>query len=643
MAAEIESLLRGEHADPFRFLGAHPAESAGETGVVIRAFLPHAKEVWVVPTEPGLAPAMMARLHAGGLFQAYFAGATKVFPYRLQVSVADQPVQTVEDPYRFPPLLSDLDLHLINEGNHLQLYNKLGAHPCTVQGVAGVLFAVWAPNAAGVSVVGDFNGWDGRRHPMRVRGSSGVWELFVPALAEGSSYKYEVRSATTHEAQQKADPVGSFAEVRPKTASIVHSLDRYRWNDAQWMARRASRNVLEAPMAVYEVHLGSWDRVWNPAGGQGNRFLTYRELSERLVPAVQELGFTHIELLPVMEHPFDGSWGYQTLGYFAPTSRFGPPEDLMLFIDRCHQANLGVILDWVPGHFPNDWHGLMRFDGTCLYEHADPKKGQHPDWGTLIFNYGRNEVRGYLLSNALYWVDQFHADGLRVDGVASMLYLDYSRQPGEWIPNAYGGNENLEAIAFLKQFNTLLHQRPGVFTVAEESTAWPGVSRPAHLGGLGFTFKWNMGWMHDILEYMAKEPVHRKYHHNLLTFVMLYAFHENFVLPLSHDEVVHGKGSLQHKMPGDEWQRFANLRLLYGYMYGQPGKKLLFMGAEFGQSAEWNADAALEWWLLEFDPHRKLRRYVADLNRLYREQAALHEVDFSPAGFEWIDFHDWER
>ena len=536
LTAEMERILRGEHSDPFRFLGAHASESEGTAGIAIRAFLPEAEEVMVVFAERDRSPVKMRRIHSKGFFETFIAGRQELSPYRLQVSAAGKPAQTLEDPYRFPPLLSDLDLHLINEGNHLHLYNKLGSHLCTVQGVAGVRFAVWAPNAAGVSVVGDFNGWDRRRHLMRVRGSSGVWELFVPELKEGTRYKYEIRATGTHEIQQKTDPVGFLTEVRPKTASIVHSLDRYRWNDAQWMTQRATRNMLEQPMAVYEVHLGSWDRV----SAEGNRFLTYRELSERLIPVVKELGFTHIELLPVMEHPFDGSWGYQTLGYFAPTSRFGPPEDLMLFIDRCHQANLGVILDWVPGHFPNDWHGLMRFDGTCLYEHADPRKGQHPDWGTLIFNYGRNEVRGFLLSNALYWLDQFHADGLRVDGVASMLYLDYSRKPGEWLPNQYGGNENLEAIEFLKQFNTLVHQRPGVFTVAEESTAWPGVTRPAHLGGLGFTFKWNLGWMHDMLEYMSKDPVHRKYQHNLLTFVLLYAFHENFVLPLSHDEVVHG-------------------------------------------------------------------------------------------------------
>jgi 1,4-alpha-glucan branching enzyme len=536
-------------------------------------------------------------------------------------------------------VLTEFDLHLIGEGNHHHLYDKLGAHLCVKDGIAGVNFAVWAPNAVRISITGDFNNWDDGKHPMRPRADSGIWELFIPDLAEGTKYKYAVWPRSGGSPQMKADPVGFFAEARPKTASIVYDLDRHRWNDAAWISARLSRNVLTQPISVYEVHLGSWDRI----GDEGNRFLTYREMTERLVPAVRDLGFTHVEFLPVMEHPFDGSWGYQTLGYFAATSRFGTPEDFMYLVDSFHQAGIGVILDWVPGHFPNDWHGLMRFDGTHLYEHSDPRQGQHPDWGTLIFNYGRNEVRSFLLSNALFWLDKFHADGLRVDGVASMLYLDYSRQPGEWVPNQYGGRENLEAIEFLKQFNTLLHQRPGVFSVAEESTAWPGVTRPVHLGGLGFTFKWNMGWMHDLLTYMSHDPLYRKYHHNLLTFVMLYAFHENFVLPLSHDEVVHGKRSLQYKMPGEEWRRFANLRLLYAYMYGQPGKKLLFMGAEFGQGSEWNFDKALDWWVLHYELHYKLRRFVQDLNALYRSQPSLHQVDFDPAGFEWIDFHDWEQ
>ncbi|MBI3935216.1 MAG: 1,4-alpha-glucan branching protein GlgB [Acidobacteria bacterium] len=638
MEFEVKRILRGQHSDPFHILGAHPAHPDGKSGVVVRAFLPQAEKVSVLRAEHRNDPVPMERFHAEGFFEAFIPGKEEVFPYRLQVTTAAGKTSIVEDPYRFPPVLSDFDLHLINEGKHQRLYEKLGTHTCDVNGIAGVRFAVWAPNAAGVSVTGDFNDWDDRRHPMRSRGLSGVWELFIPGLREGEHYKYAVRARSGGPPQLKSDPVGSYAEVRPKTASIVYSLDRYKWKDGDWMARRAARDTLAEPMSIYELHLGSWDRI----GDEGNRFLTYRELGARLVPYVKDLGFTHIELLPVMEHPFDGSWGYQTVGYFAPTSRFGAPEDFMYLVDCCHQAGLGVILDWVPGHFPNDWHGLMQFDGTCLYEHADPRKGQHPEWGTLIFNYGRNEVRGFLLSNALYWLDKYHADGLRVDGVASMLYLDYSRSAGEWIPNQFGGRENLEAISFLQQLNTLVHERPGVFTAAEESTSWPGVARPVHLGGLGFTFKWNMGWMHDMLEYMSKDAIYRKHHHNLLTFVMLYAFHENFILPLSHDEVVHGKGSLRNKMPGDEWQKFANLRLLYGMMFGQPGKKLLFMGDEFGQGNEWNEKQALDWWVCQFEHHRRLREYVKDLNRLYRSQPALYELDFSPAGFEWIDFHDWE-
>jgi 1,4-alpha-glucan branching enzyme len=643
LAAAIERFLRGEHSDPFQLLGAHATVQDSKPGIAVRAFLPHAAEAAVLPgaASKGAArtPLPMRRIHPEGFFEAYIPDAEQPFAYRLRVTRNDGNTTIIEDPYRFPPLLTEFDLHLINEGNHQQLYDKLGAHQRVIEGAAGVHFAVWAPNAAGVSLACDSNEWDSRRHPMRSRGASGIWELFLPGLKAGEKYKYIVRPRHGGTPLEKSDPVGFYAELRPHTASIVYDISRYQWSDAEWMARRAQRDVLVEPMSIYELHLGSWDRV----GVEGNRFLTYRELAAKLIPAVKEMGFTHIELLPVMEHPFDASWGYQTVGYFAPTSRFGAPDDFMFFIDSCHQAGLGVILDWVPGHFPNDWHGLMRFDGTHLYEHADPRQGEHPDWGTLIFNYGRNEVRGFLLANALFWLDQYHADGLRVDGVASMLYLDYSRGPGQWIPNQYGGRENLEATAFLKQFNTLVHERPGVFTVAEESTSWPGVSRPTHLGGLGFTFKWNMGWMHDILEYMSKDPLYRKHHQNLLTFVLLYAFHENFILPLSHDEVVHGKGSLRNKMPGDDWQRFANLRLLYGYMFGQPGKKLLFMGAEFGQGSEWNESQALDWWVLKYEPHQKLRRFVADLNQLYQSQPALHQVDFDPRGFEWIDFHDWEQ
>jgi 1,4-alpha-glucan branching enzyme len=503
-----------------------------------------------------------------------------------------------------------------------------------VEGVRGVTFAVWAPNAQRVSVVGNFNNWDGRRHPMRVRGSSGIWELFVPGLVEGEIYKYEIKGHNDY-LGLKADPFAFYAELRPNNASIVHDINDYAWHDQAWMEARAQRQSLKAPLAIYEVHLGSWRR------GEGNCLLSYRELAEQLVDYVCEMGFTHVELLPVMEHPLDESWGYETVGYFAATSRHGAPEDFMYFVDYCHQHGVGVILDWVPAHFPADAHGLAYFDGTYLYEHADPRLREQPDWGTRIFNYGRAEVRNFLLTGALFWLEKYHADGLRVDAVASMLYLDYSRKSGEWLPNRYGSNENLEAIDFIKRFNELAHQdRPGLLTIAEESTAWPAVSRPTHLGGLGFSLKWNMGWMHDILLYFSKDPIHRKYHHHHLTFSLLYAFTENFVLVLSHDEVVHGKRSLLSKMPGDTWQQFANLRLLYAFQFAHPGKKMLFMGGEFGQWIEWNPSQALDWNLLDYQPHRQVKQLVADLNRLYKAEPSLHEVDFEWQGFEWIDFHD---
>ncbi len=536
-------------------------------------------------------------------------------------------------------ILTDFDLHLIGEGSHYKQYEKLGAHIMEIDGVRGVHFAVWAPNARGVSVIGDFNGWDPKANPMQSLGPSGIWELFVEGIAEGALYKFEIRSRYRKYTVQKADPFASCFELRPKSASVVYDINGYRWDDGAWMENRSKMNWFESPVAVYEVHLGSWMRV----AGEGNRWMTYRELADRLIPYVKELGYTHIELLPVAEHPFDASWGYQTLGYFAPTSRFGEPKDFMHFVDRSHQAGLGVILDWVPAHFPTDGHGLGFFDGTCLYEHEDPKRGYHPDWGTMIFNYGRNEVKSFLISNAVFWFEKYHMDGLRVDAVASMLYLDYSRKEGEWIPNIYGGRENLEAIDFIKKFNVVSHEyHPGVLTVAEESTAWPNVSKPTYLGGLGFSMKWNMGWMNDTLEYLVKDPVHRKYHHNNLTFSLLYAFSENFILPLSHDEVVHGKRSLLDKMPGDAWQKFANLRALYGFMYGHPGKKLLFMGGEIGQWTEWDCDRSLDWNLLEFEPHRALQRYVKDLNRIYRSEPSLYELDSEYKGFEWIDLHDVE-
>jgi 1,4-alpha-glucan branching enzyme len=533
-------------------------------------------------------------------------------------------------------LLTDDDLYLFNEGSHLHLHHKLGAHPMTVGDVEGTYFAVWAPNAGEVFVMGDFNAWRRESEPLHARGQSGIWERFVPGVRPGMSYKYFIKSRDGGYQVEKADPFAVRAEVSPRTASIVWDVN-YRWADGEWTRARAWRQAFDAPMSIYELHLGSWRR--NP--DEGNRPLTYRELAHELAQHVTELGFTHVELMPVMEHPFYGSWGYQITGYFAPTSRYGTPEDLMYLIDHLHQYGIGVILDWVPSHFPADEHGLGFFDGTHLYEHADPRQGFHPDWSSYIFNYSRNEVRSFLLSNAVYWLDVFHADALRVDAVASMLYLDYSRKPGEWVPNEYGGRENLAAMSFLRRFNEAVYRaEPDAQTIAEESTAWPGVSRPTYAGGLGFGLKWDMGWMHDTLRYLRHDPVHRRYHHSELTFRMLYAFNENFVLPLSHDEVVHGKGSLLARMPGDEWQMFANLRLLYAYMYAQPGKKLLFMGAELAQWREWDHDGSLDWHLLAFDRHDGVRRLVTDLNHAYRSEAALHELDLDPAGFEWIDAND---
>jgi len=548
-------------------------------------------------------------------------------------SKAKSPVPKVRDDIT---LLTDDDLYIFNEGSHFQLYYKLGSHAMTIDGVEGTYFAVWAPSAKQVNVMGDFNGWDKASHPLHPRGQSGIWEGFVPDVGAGALYKYHIISHHRGYRADKSDPFALRTQVPPNTASIVWNLD-YEWGDQEWMEARRGRNSLDAPISIYEVHLGSWMRVLE----EDNRWLTYRELAPKLAEYVRRLGFTHIELLPVMEHPFYGSWGYQTTGYFAPTSRYGTPQDFMHFIDHLHQNNIGVILDWVPSHFPNDEHGLGYFDGTHLFEHADPQKGFHPDWKSFIFNYGRHEVRSFLISSALFWLNRYHADGLRVDAVASMLYLDYGRKEGEWIPNKYGGRENLEALDFLRRFNKVVYENyPDVQTVAEESTAWPMVSRPTYIGGLGFGLKWDMGWMHDTLEYMTKEPIHRKYHHNNLTFRLIYAFYENFALPLSHDEVVHGKASLLSKMPGDDWQKFANLRLLLGYMYAQPGKKLLFMGGEFGQWREWAHDESLEWHLLAYAPHQGLQKWVTELNWLYRNEPALNEVDFEPAGFEWIDCND---
>jgi 1,4-alpha-glucan branching enzyme len=633
----VNKLLEGRLENPFELLGPHVVEHSGGRAVAIRAYLPDTTQAWVVDrAHQVLRP--MYRVHPAGLYEAVCPWTGNEFrrQYLLQVADREGRRATMHDPYAFPPLLTDYDIHLLAEGRHWQSYHKLGAQLRTIDGVEGVNFAVWAPNATAVSVIGDFNQWDGRRHPMR-KHHPGFWELFVPGLGENTLYKLQIRHGNA--VFEKCDPYAFGAEVPPRTANKVVDLNRYHWHDAAWLARRASAQAFDAPLNIYEVHLGSWRRP----GDDPHRWLTYRELAHALVDYVLEMGFTHIELLPVSEHPYSGSWGYQTLGYYAPTARYGTPQDFMYFVDHCHQRGIGVLLDWVPAHFPRDGHGLRRFDGTCLYEHEDPRKGEHKDWGTLIFNYGRHEVRNFLISNALFWIDKYHIDGLRVDAVASMIYLDYSRQPGEWLPNQYGGRENLEAIDFLKELNVQVHlQHPGVLTVAEESTAWPGVSRPTYVGGLGFSLKWNMGWMNDTLRYMRHDPIHRKYHHDELTFSLIYAFHENFVLPLSHDEVVHGKGSLLDQMPGDLWQKFANLRLLYSYMWTHPGKKLLFMGSEFGQWNEWNYDTSLQWDLLRWESHQGLQKLVADLNRLARREPALHEVDFEGAGFEWIDCHNYD-
>ncbi|MBM4133359.1 MAG: 1,4-alpha-glucan branching protein GlgB [Nitrospira sp.] len=637
---QIERLVGAEHWDPFVILGPHPILHNGASATVIRAFLPEALSASLVLEGPDSQPIPMTSIHEAGLFETtvpFSAGASR---YKLRVAERWGTVTERHDPYAFPLLLTDFDLHLLAEGRHYRAYEVMGAHPTVLDGVPGVRFAVWAPNASRVSVVGDFNGWDGRRHAMRSRGQTGIWELFIPELAEGATYKYEIRSREYPAPFLKADPYAFAAELRPKTASVVRSLEGYVWNDGEWMTARAARDTLSAPISIYEVHIGSWMRVPE----EGDRWLSYRELTAKLIAYVKDMGYTHVELMPVTEHPFDGSWGYQTTGYFAPTSRYGSLQDFMAFVDACHQAGIGVLIDWVPAHFPDDPHALAWFDGTHLYDHADPRSGYHPEWHSRIFNFGRVEVRNFLMNSALFWLDRYHIDGLRMDAVASMLYLDYARQPGEWIPNRFGGHENLEAVDFLKEFNLVVHRDyPGVLTIAEESTAWPGVSRPTYVGGLGFGLKWNMGWMHDMLDYFSLDPVHRKYHQDRLTFGLVYAFSENFVLVLSHDEVVHGKGALLAKMPGDDWQKFANLRAFYGYMYGHPGKKMLFMGGEFGQWAEWNHDTSLSWHLLQYDPHAGLQRYVRDLNRLYVAEPALHQVDFDWAGFQWIDFSDAEQ
>ncbi len=623
-----EAVVTGRHADPFAVLGMKGGDGRPLT---VRHFAPHAEAVTLLDGA-GAKVAEMERTHPDGLFVAVVD--REPFPYRYQLRSGSHTWE-VEDPYRFPMILGELDIYLLSEGKHRRLYERMGAHPATFDGVEGMAFVVWAPNARRVSVVGDFNAWDGRRHVMRKRVEAGAWELFIPGIGKGLYYKYEIVGAHGNLLPLKTDPFAFATEAPPDTSAVTYGLVEHDWRDAAWMADRAAVNDLSAPISIYEVHLGSWRRR------DGNEYLDYDQLGEELIPYVKELGFTHVEFLPVSEHPFSGSWGYQPIGLYAPTSRFGTPEGFARLVDKAHREDIGVIIDWVPAHFPTDAHGLAQFDGTALYEHADPREGFHKDWNTLIYNLGRNEVRNYLEANGTFWLDRYHVDGLRVDAVASMLYRDYSRSHGEWVPNVHGGRENLESIDFLRSLNErVAHDWEGAFTAAEESTAFPGVSRPVETGGLGFNYKWNMGWMHDTLEYIQTDPLYRRHHHDNMTFGLLYAFSENFILPLSHDEVVHGKGSMFGKMPGDRWQKFANLRAYYAFMWTHPGKKLLFMGSEFAQEKEWNHDQSLDWHLLVDPFHKGVQDLVRDLNGLYKGQKALHERDCYPDGFEWIDASD---
>lgn len=629
MKSELDKLIHAKHHSPFSVLGKFQQDEES----VIRVYIPNCKEARIEPVST-----KMERIQDTDIFE--YRGSLTDIPAHYKVSWVDQDNNqfTEYDPYSFSVYIPEFDLNLIDQGQHWHIYRILGAHLMEIDGIAGVRFAVWAPNAERVSVIGDFNRWDGRRYPMQNIGSSGIWVLFIPGIETGSLYKYEIRNRITGELLVKSDPYAQLFEVRPKTASIVADVNHYSWNDSEWINFRKSTDWLHAPVSIYEVHLGSWQRDEN------NQILNYRELAHRLCDYVQRMGFTHIELLPVSEHPYDESWGYQVLGYFAPTTRYGNPDDFRYFVDYFHMNNIGVIMDWVPAHFPKDEHGLAQFDGTALYEHEDVRLGEHPDWGTLIFNYGRNEVRNFLISSAIYWLEEFHVDGLRVDAVASLLYLDYSREEGEWLPNKHGGNENLDAISFIQELNTVTHSEfPGTMMLAEESTAWPQVTRPTWVGGLGFTLKWNMGWMHDTLLYISKDPIHRKYYHENLTFGLLYAFTENFVLSFSHDEVVHGKASLLNKMPGDDWQKFANLRLLFVYMFTYPGKKLLFMGCEFGQGTEWNSRQPLDWYVLDYPFHQGVQKLVQDLNTLYKQLPELYHNDVEYEGFRWIDCHDHEN
>ena len=622
---EVYRIINADCADPFHVLGLHRINcSNGEnSGFSIRVFMPNASEINVISL-PEKNVYQMTKIHDSGFFEVCLYDKNDFFKYQLEITDFHSNSFKIFDPYTFLPYISDFDLYLFNEGTNQKIYEKLGAHVCSIDGISGTLFAVWAPCAKRVSVVGSFNQWDGRRHQMRSRGSSGVWELFIPDINQGELYKYEIKTPYD-EIYIKADPYAFYAELRPATASIVYNIENYIWNDDEWITSRDSSNSFGKPVAIYEVHLGSWKRISDDENG----LYSYREIADMLVEYVKDMGYTHIELLPVSEHPFDGSWGYQTTGYYAITSRYGTPDDFRYFIDKFHQNGIGVLVDWVPAHFPKDGHGLARFDGTALYEHFDQKQGEHPDWGTHIFNYGRHEVKNFLISNALFLLDKYHIDGLRVDAVASMLYLDYAKKGEEWISNQWGGKENVDAINFMRQLNSTIYSYfPGVMMVAEESTSWALVTKPPYVGGLGFGFKWNMGWMNDFLRYVSLDPIYRKYHQNLLTFSTVYAFSENFIMVLSHDEVVHGKCSMLNKMPGDYWKKFAGLRVSYGFMYGHPGKKLLFMGGEFGQFIEWNYKQSLDWNLLDYEMHKKLQSYVKDLNKLYRSEKALYEVDF---------------
>ena len=631
---ELDSLVQVKTQNPHHLLGMHPLGDG--SGLVVRSFLPDAAAVEVAPTHDKKKPRFkLKRIHDAGIFEGVTKDESHVYAYDLVISDHQGKKWQTRDGYSFLPTLGESDLYLFGKGDERRIYDKLGSQLRVIDGVPGASFAVWAPNAQHVSVVGEFNNWNGRCHQMRLLGASGVWEIFIPGLGEGTLYKFEIKDLHGN-LILKADPFGPFFEVAPKNAAIVWDNRKFKWTDDEWMKNRGKRDPLRSPMSVYEIHLGSWMKK------SAAESYSYREIAGRLVDYVRRMGFTHVEFLPVTEHAYYPSWGYQVTGFYAPTSRFGTPDDFQFLINALHEAGVGVIIDWVPAHFPRDEWALARFDGTCLFEHEDPRKGAHQDWGTLIFNFGRHEVKNFLAANALYWCERFHVDGLRVDAVASMLYLDYSRKEGEWIPNKYGGRENLEAIEFLKHFNHLVHtEHPGVVTIAEESTAWPLVTRPPYLGGLGFSFKWNMGWMHDTLHYFTRDPVFRKYHQNDLTFAMLYHHNENFLLPLSHDEVVHGKGSLLGKMPGDDWQKFANLRCLLAYQWVFPGKQLLIMGGEFGQGGEWNANSSLDWWLLDAGPfHRGLQRFIEDLNKFYKEEPALWEADYDIEGFFWVDCSD---